>query len=68
MIQQILGAELAVASRFAACVAYFWGTNWLLDRLLASDDRMAPETVTRRDNCAFPDPARGCSSSRRCCS
>jgi alpha-glucoside transport system permease protein len=50
MIQQILGAGLAVLIAVAACFAYFWGTNWVLDRLLVTDDRMPADTVTRRDN------------------
>ena len=49
MVQQILGAILAVGVALAACFAYFWGTNWLLDRFLATDDSMSVETVTRRD-------------------
>jgi alpha-glucoside transport system permease protein len=50
MIQQILGAALAVFIGVAACFAYFWGTNWILDRLVASDGRMASDQITRRDN------------------
>jgi alpha-glucoside transport system permease protein len=50
MVQQILGAVLAVCIALAACFAYFWGTNWLLDRFLATDDSMSVETVTRRDS------------------
>lgn len=49
MVQQILGAILAVGIALAACFAYFWGTNWLLDRFLATDNSMTVETVTRRD-------------------
>jgi alpha-glucoside transport system permease protein len=47
--QQILSAVLAVAIALAACFAYFWGTNWLLDRFLATDNSMSVERVTRRD-------------------
>ena len=50
MIQQILSAALAVLIALAACFAYFWGTNWVLDKLVATDNSMSPETVTRRDN------------------
>jgi len=50
MIQQILGAALAVFIGVAACFAYFWGTNWILDRLISSNDRMPADDVTRRDN------------------
>lgn len=36
MTEQVLGAVLAVAVALAAAVAYFWGTNWLLDKFLAA--------------------------------
>jgi len=49
MVEQIVGALIAVAVALAACFAYFWGTNWLLDRFLATDNSMSVETVTRRD-------------------
>ena len=49
MVQQILGAIIAVLIALAACGAYFWGTNWLLDRLLASNPAMTGPQVTRRD-------------------
>src|SRR3569832_2387242 len=49
MVQQILKTVLAVGIALAACFAYFWGTNWLLDRFLATDNSMTVETVTRRD-------------------
>ena len=49
MVQQILGAIIAVAIALAACFAYFWGTNWLLDRVLGSSPTMAPNDITRRD-------------------
>src|SRR6185312_15104543 len=49
MVQQVLGAVIAVAIALAACFAYFWGSNWLLDRFLATDNSMSVETVTRRD-------------------
>jgi len=49
MFQQIFGAGLAVVVALAACVAYFWGTNWLLDRMLAPNPAMGSEAVTRRD-------------------
>jgi alpha-glucoside transport system permease protein len=49
MIQQILSAALVVLIGVAACFAYFWGTNWVLDRLLATDNSMPPDAVTRRD-------------------
>ncbi len=49
MLQQILGAVIAVLIALTACVAYFWGTNWLLDRLLAPDGKLSSEEVTQRD-------------------
>ncbi len=49
MVQQILGAIIAVLIALAACGAYFWGTNWLLDRLMASNTAMAGDEITRRD-------------------
>src|SRR3569833_1815803 len=49
MIEQIVGALIAVAVALAAAFAYFWGSNWLLDRFLATDNSMPVETVTRRD-------------------
>lgn len=49
MIQQILGAGLAVVVALVACAAYFWGTNWLLDKLLAPNATMGSAAVTRRD-------------------
>lgn len=49
MIQQILGACLAVLIALAAALAYFWGTNWLLDRLMAPKPGMVGDEVTKRD-------------------
>jgi alpha-glucoside transport system permease protein len=43
-------AVIAVLIAVAACFAYFWGTNWLLDRLIASNSSMPPDKITRRDN------------------
>ena len=48
VVQQIFGALVAIAVALAACVAYFWGSNLLLDRFLNSDD-VTGEAVTRRD-------------------
>ncbi len=36
IIQQVLGALLAAAVAIAAAIAYFWGTNWLLDRFFST--------------------------------
>jgi alpha-glucoside transport system permease protein len=49
MVQQILGAVIAVVVALAACVTYFWGTNWLLDKFLASNTAMAGNEITKRD-------------------
>jgi alpha-glucoside transport system permease protein len=49
MIEQIVGALIAVLVAVAACFAYFWGTNWILDKLLSSH-ALAGDNVTRRDN------------------
>ena len=49
MVQQILGAVIAVLIALAACVAYFWGTNWLLDKFLSPGANLTGEQVTRRD-------------------
>jgi len=37
MIAQFLSAVLTVAIGVGGCVAYFYGSNWLLDRLLPAD-------------------------------
>ena len=49
MIQQILGAILAVTIALAACFAYFWGSNWFLDRTLAVAPDAPDRIVTSRD-------------------
>ena len=49
MVQQILGAVIAVVVALAACAAYFWGTNWLLDRLLATSPGMPDEMLAKRE-------------------
>ena len=36
MVEQILGAVVAVVVALAACFAYFWGTNWVLDKALGA--------------------------------
>jgi alpha-glucoside transport system permease protein len=48
MIQQILGAIVAVGVALAVCFAYFWGTNWLLDTFLGPASGSA-ETIGRRE-------------------
>jgi alpha-glucoside transport system permease protein len=49
MFQQILAAVIAVAIALAACFAYFWGSNWVLDRLLLARPGMSDDALTRRD-------------------
>src|SRR5690606_7452788 len=50
VIEQLVGAIAAVAVAVAFCLAYFWGTNWLLDAVLGTASAsMSGETVTRRD-------------------
>src|ERR1700754_4079604 len=49
LLEQIVGAAFAVVIALAAAVAYFWGTNWLLDKFLATDMRMSSARMTQRD-------------------
>ncbi len=49
MIQQILGAVLAVTIALAACAGYFWGSNWFLDRALAVPPKSSDRVITSRD-------------------
>lgn len=49
MLQQITYAVLIVALAIAFFVAYFWGTNLLLDRTLAVRPGMSGDAITRRD-------------------
>ncbi len=50
MIGQVLYAASMVAFAVALLFGYFWGANWLLDRLLATTPAMAGEAITRRDS------------------
>ena len=50
MVQQILNAVFAVVIALAAAGAYFWGTNWLLDRLMASNNSMSSNEMSQRDS------------------
>lgn len=47
MIAQILSATQTVILGVAACVIYFWGTNWVLDRLLGGANA-TPADESRR--------------------
>jgi len=49
MLQQILYAGLMVAIAVAIFVGYFWGANWLLDRMLVTSPAMGQAESTRRD-------------------
>jgi alpha-glucoside transport system permease protein len=50
VIQQIVGAAFAIVIALATCVAYFWGTNWLLDKVLnSSDQRISNEESVVRE-------------------
>lgn len=49
VLTQVLGAAFAIVVALAACVAYFWGTNWLLDRFLGSANKRG-DAITKRDN------------------
>ncbi|MGV8954191.1 MAG: alpha-glucoside ABC transporter permease, partial [Cypionkella sp.] len=48
VLQQLTGGIIAIAVALAACVAYFWGTNWLLDRFLNSNN-VSGSAETKRD-------------------
>ena len=50
IFEQVFGAVIAIALALAGCVAYFWGTNWLLDKFLASSARMDSREMSQRDN------------------
>jgi alpha-glucoside transport system permease protein len=50
ILQQVIGALFAIVIALAATIAYFWGTNWLLDRMLGTQPSMAGNEITRRDN------------------
>jgi alpha-glucoside transport system permease protein len=50
VLQQVFGAVFAIAIALAGCVAYFWGTNWLLDKVLNSTDPgISGSEATRRE-------------------
>ena len=41
IVMQVANAVLAIAAASGACFAYFWGSNWLLDRLLGGRPAVA---------------------------
>ncbi len=48
MFEQVAGAAFTVLIGVAAALAYFWGSNWLLDKfLLTGDDVPGPKAVRR---------------------
>ncbi len=49
MLQQGIYAITIVAIAIAGFLAYFWGSNWILDRSLATGPGMSHETIVRRD-------------------
>ena len=50
IVEQIIGTIIAIAIALGGCVAYFWGTNWLLDKLLSTNDATTGAEMTRRDS------------------
>ncbi|WP_199562597.1 carbohydrate ABC transporter permease [Pelagibacterium lacus] len=46
---QVLNAILAVVVALVAAGAYFWGSNWLLDKFLRSDAGVSPGASVRND-------------------
>ncbi len=49
MLEQIGGALAAVSGVLVAAVAYFWGSNWLLDKLVAARSFRGRDTSSRRE-------------------
>ncbi len=64
IIQQIIGAIIAIVIALGGCVAYFWGTNWLLDKFLSDSATDTGDAMTRRDTLRS-QISRGSSSPRR---
>jgi alpha-glucoside transport system permease protein len=50
VLQQILSAVFAIGIALAGTVAYFWGTNWLLDRFLTPSAATPAAEATRKDS------------------
>ena len=49
MLEQVFGAVLTVFIGVAACFAYFWGTNWVLDRTLGTGNASDGVATARQD-------------------
>ena len=49
MLQQVFNAIVTVGIGVGACVLYFWGANWLLDRFLAAPAGADPHKAVGRD-------------------
>jgi alpha-glucoside transport system permease protein len=49
VFQQIIGAGFAIAIALAGTFAYFWGTNWLLDRFLTPVEGTSGSEAQRQD-------------------
>ena len=49
MLEQVTGAAFTVFIGVSAALAYFWGSNWLLDRFLLTGDDVANSLAIRRD-------------------
>lgn len=49
IVQQVFGAVFAIGIALGGAVAYFWGTNWLLDKVLGTTTQMSGPEITRRD-------------------
>jgi alpha-glucoside transport system permease protein len=50
ILQQVFGAVFAIAIALGGAIAYFWGTNWLLDKFLGATTQMSGREITERDN------------------
>jgi len=49
MLEQFAGAIVAVILAIVGCLGYFWGTNWLLETMLAGRRANADAETARRD-------------------
>lgn len=49
MVEQLLGALIAVIIAIVACVTYFWGSNWLLDTVLNKNYASNPKKSVAQD-------------------